>query len=117
MQEPRILNWKLRAAGILSIAMGSVAFVAVFLFGLFIWAVSDGLSVAFGGGNTPGYLIFLVTLLFALPSIVTIIGGILALKRKRWGLVLAGTICNLLYFNILGIPALILIINSKKDFR
>jgi len=116
MQESQILNWKLRAVGIMSILMGSVAFLATCLFGLFIWSVSDGLTLGFGSGTAPWYLITPITLLFAAPSIFAVVGGIYSLKRKKWGLVLAGTICNLLYFNILGIPALTLTILSKREF-
>ena len=117
MPDSQVLNWKLRAVGILSIVMGGVAFLAVALFGLVIWSVSDGLSLGFNGGTMPWYLIMVITLLFAAPSIVTITGGIYSLKGRKWGLVLAGTICNLLYFNILAIPALMLTILSKSEFK
>ena len=55
----------------------------------------------------------LVLLTFA----VVIAGGIFALRRKLWGLALAGSIGSLLCAPLLGIPATIFIALSKKDFK
>ena len=40
-----------------------------------------------------------------------------AFKRKWWTLALAGAICSILSMPFLGIPALILILNAKHEFK
>jgi len=47
-------------------------------------------------------------------GILPVIGGIFALKRKQWKLTLAGSIGAIVGFPFIGIPALVLIIMSKK---
>jgi hypothetical protein len=110
-------NWKARTVGILSIVMGSIAFTATCLFGLFIWSVSSGIATDSRGGDISWLVILTITMLLAVPSLVGIVGGIFSLKQKRWGWVLAGTICIVMYFNILGVPALTLTILSKNEFQ
>lgn len=51
-------------------------------------------------------------------GIVAIVGGVFALKRRIWGLSLAGAICALFppHIAILGILAIIFVSLSKKEF-
>jgi len=49
-------------------------------------------------------------------GIVAIVGGISAIKRKRFGLSLAGAICAL-PSAILGIPAVIFVSLARREFR
>jgi len=49
-------------------------------------------------------------------GIIALVGGVYAIKRKMWGLALAGAICSLLAFP-LGIPAIILIARSRGEFE
>jgi len=49
-------------------------------------------------------------------GIIAIVGGISALRRKRFGLCLAGAICALPSV-ILGIPAIVFMSLSKKEFE
>jgi hypothetical protein len=55
---------------------------------------------------------------FFLLSIVAIAGGIFALKRKFWGLALAGAICAVLTILAwpLGTAAIVLLALSKHEF-
>ncbi len=46
-------------------------------------------------------------------SILAIVGGICALKRKAWRVALTGSICAALVTWFLGIPAIILIVMSN----
>jgi hypothetical protein len=56
------------------------------------------------------------TFFIILPlMLVSVIGGINALRRKNWGWALTGAICSLNSI-IFGIPAVILIVKSKGDF-
>jgi len=53
----------------------------------------------------------------AIVSIIAIAGAVCALQRRIWGLALAGSICALVGFGILGILAIIFISLSKREFK
>ena len=53
---------------------------------------------------------------FALIGILAIVGGIFALKRKHWGLALAGSIAGTFTFFPCGIPAIIFVSMSQQEF-
>lgn len=55
-------------------------------------------------------------LLSALTGALAIVGGIFALKRKYWGLTLAGAIASTFTFFPCGIPAIIFISLAKPEF-
>jgi hypothetical protein len=95
-------TWKPTAAGILCIIAGVLILVIVG------WVVV--LNVG-GPSHEGGYGVIFLALVFAPISILSIIlgifaivGGIYALKRRRWGLALAGSICVL----ILGSPLVVI---------
>ena len=50
-------------------------------------------------------------------GIVAIMGGIYALKRRVWGLALAGSICSLVCVFFLGIPAIMFVAIGKGEFE
>jgi len=88
-------TWKPTAAGTLTISAG--------VLGLIVGIVLIGRS--------PLFMVGLVAIMIA---IVAVAGGLCALKRRAWGLALAGSICSV--FCWLGIPAIILIALSKQEF-
>jgi len=53
---------------------------------------------------------------FVVLGIVAVVGGISAVRRRRFGLSLAGAICALLSV-FLGIPAVIFVALGKREFR
>ncbi len=53
---------------------------------------------------------------FAVVGILAIIGGVFALKRRRWGLALAGAIAGTVTFFPTGIPAIIYVTMAKPEF-
>ena len=58
--------------------------------------------------------LFMVGLVAIMIGVVALAGGLCALKRRAWGLALAGSICSVPCW--LGIPAIILIALSKQEF-
>lgn len=88
-------TWKPTVAGTLNISAGAI--------GLIVGAVLITISP-----------LFMVGLLAIMIGIVALVGGLCALKRRAWGLALAGSICSV--FCWLGIPAIIFIALSKQEF-
>jgi hypothetical protein len=66
-------------------------------------------------------LIGFVILILGIPGLVlgilSIVGGIYATQRRKWGWALAGSIASALAANVLGIVALILVALSKDEFN
>jgi len=88
-------TWKPTAAGSLTISAG--------VFGLTVGTVLIGRSP-----------LFMVGLVAIVIGVVAVAGGVCALKRRVWGLALAGSICSVYCW--LGIPAIIFIALSKQEF-
>jgi hypothetical protein len=68
------------------------------------WAVKPILPIIIIGG------ILLVL------GIIAIVGGISAIRRKSFGLSLAGSICALIPLNLLGLLAVIFVSLGKREF-
>ena len=49
-------------------------------------------------------------------GVVAIVGGIYAMKKRLWGMALAGAICGILTFLPLGIIATVFIAQAQKEF-
>ena len=83
------------------------------------WASYAMYSIGLGG--TPGasfVTIFIVVLaaLLIVPGVIYILGGVCSIRRNVWGLALAGSISTFLSSGFLGIPAIIFIALSKREF-
>jgi len=109
-------TWKPTTAGILSIVAGAMQLLLGIAF-----AVGFGLAGGLAGAlEIPGFPVGILAI-FSIPiiilGIVAIIGGVYALKRSKWGLALAGSICALFGPWILGIPAIIFVIMGKGEFE
>jgi hypothetical protein len=102
------------AAGILSIISGAfklLAFLVLIVVGLF-WAVAPYRL----DRVRPEVLFGLAAFVLLVLGVLSIIGGVYCLRRKNFGLSLAGAIAALLPFNLLGIAAVILVAMSKPEF-
>ena len=91
------------AAGILSILSGGFA----------VWYRSSELIRV---GSSPVGIVL---------GLIAIAGGIFAIRRKAWGLALAGAICaivpphpwgSLIWTPVLGILAVVLLVVSRREF-
>jgi hypothetical protein len=111
-------NWKAIAGGVLSIIGGFLH--------LFGWlAVAIILNKLIGSGylgedapSISSTTVWILILPILLLAIIAIIGGICALKKRFWGLALAGSICAI--FSpatwMVGVTATVFISISKHEF-
>ena len=117
-------TWKPTVVGILNILSGAVGLVAVI--GLIIAiSVTGGFYIP-GTEQIPKFLPSLLTgiaIPLAVLSILSLIGGIYAVQRRKWGLALAGSI-SAIFASIpllgglpVGITATILTALSKSEFE
>lgn len=103
--------WMPTAAGILSIISGAIGFFAGIVMATFGETIG-ATSGIFGLGVIGAPLIAI--------GIVAVVGGIFALRKRIWGLALAGAICSLFctwIAWILAIPAIVFLALSKQEFR
>lgn len=63
------------------------------------------------------YTFLSISILLNIAGILAIAGGIYALRRKKWGLALAGSIAALSPMLLPGIAAIVLTARSKKEFQ
>ncbi len=116
-------TWKPTAAGILAIVAGGVGaaeWIAVAVLGISVWGWLSLDSLA----DLRGILVALIATVITI-GIVAVVGGIFALKRKRWGLALAGSICAIFSFVLipvlvnvpLAIAAIVLVVLGKGEFE
>jgi hypothetical protein len=97
---------------------------------LSIWAgvfqIFTGVALVTGFSSFPSYILSELSIKFAymevpllVLGIVAIVGGVSALRRKSFGLSLAGAICAIPspFFVIWGILAVIFVALSKREFE
>jgi hypothetical protein len=115
----------LSAGGILSIIAGAFEVIggglmaALMTLGLPFWhpalPFAPGFWGSFGIAAIPTWVMIIGIVLLVL-GIVAIVGGISAVRRKSFGLSLAGAICAFLPFNILGLLAVIFVSVARREF-
>ena len=101
-------RWMPTVAGILSIIAGAIGF--------FVGILVAAVGAAAGAGAGIFGLEAIGAPLIAI-GIVAIIGGVFALRKRIWGLALAGAICSLPCSWLLAIPAIVFIAMSKREFK
>jgi hypothetical protein len=105
-------------AGILATVAGILTVVAAAVLGFYMTTIPLVRSVlGIVMVVTPEPTVLFIGAVSIGIAAVAIVGGDQARKRQRWGLSLAGSICSLLCFLPLGIPAIILLTRSKAEFR
>ena len=116
-------TWKTKAAGVLAIVSGvlavsqwvTVAVLEVLALG---W-LPMGTLAGLGAVVAAAFTIAIAT------GIVAIVGGVFALKRRRWRLALAGSICAIfsvvflpILVNVpLAIAAIVLVVLGRREFE
>ena len=117
-------TWKPTVAGILDIVSGAVGLIAVL--GLVIAiGVTGGFYIP-GTEQIPKFVPSLlagIAILLGILSILSLLGGIYAIQRKKWGLALTGSI-SAVFASIpllgglpIGITAIVLTALSKGEFE
>ncbi len=102
-------TWKPTTAGILAIIAGAIQAIG----GVVVTVAGSLVGIDIGMGWLGGLGVPLVLL-----GIVAIVGGIYALKRRVWGLALAGGICALVGpWAILGILSIVFVAMGKNEFE
>ena len=116
-------TWKTKTAGILAIVAGVVSatewIVVAVLEILALGWLPMGDLIGLGGIVAAAFVIAIST------GIVAIVGGVFALKRKRWRLALAGSICaifSLMFVPVLlnvplAIAAIVLVVLGRGEFE
>jgi uncharacterized membrane protein HdeD (DUF308 family) len=120
-------TWKPVIAGVLNIISGAVHLLGAIFILTFGW-LGDGFFniLWYGMVGTPltpltqpvaQELQATVAIPVIVLSILAIIAGIYAIKRRGWRLVLIGSICGALLTWFLGLPAIIFTVLSKNKFQ
>jgi len=114
--------WMPKVAGILDIVAGSLG--VMFPFIMALWFVFFSMAMRSDPGEFHDFpvsfmAIFMIPFaLFMLGAgILAIIGGVHALKRKKWGLALAGSIGAVFTQFVLGVVAIIFTVMGKNEFE
>jgi hypothetical protein len=114
-----------RIAGILTIVSGAFGFLGLvwMLVSILMMRVMFSTPDLFYGAPFPAELVTIMTIFYAvigiffvLLGVLGVVGGVFALKKKRWGLALAGAIAGTITFFPCGIPAIIFISLAKPEF-
>ncbi len=109
-------TWKPIVAGILGIVAGGLSLTVLLL-------VFIGLTIfmPFTAGVFPFNISLLLLLIIAIPGIaieaLAVVGGVLAIQRRKWGWTLAGSIAATIISIPLGIAAIIFTVLSKNEFE
>ncbi len=102
--------------GIFTIFSGLLGLLGIASYSIGLGDVGSG----FGKGDMPPFvpsIIFGMSIPAVVIALLAVVGGILAILRKRWRWSLAGSIAAAFSLILLGIPAVVLIAISKDEFE
>jgi hypothetical protein len=121
------MNRYATVGGVLSIVSGAFGILyglSIIVFGLiFSWLVSftdtysTGELAAEEFGNIMGVIYGVMGGFIILIGILALIGGIFAVRRKVWGLALAGAIASVITFFPVGIVSIVFTSMAKPEFE
>ena len=117
-------TWKPTVAGILNIIAGALRL--IYFFFMIVAVVAVG-SSPFMWDSVPGMYpmtvgtVQTILVLIAVYSFVTgvlpLVGGIFALRRKKWGLALAGAIVAIIGLSVLGVASTVITALCREEFE
>ena len=111
-------TWKPTTAGILTIVAGALNLIAGIIVTSLGAACLGPMTGYMGMTGMGGWWFGAIGIPLIAIGIVSIVGGSFAIRRRAWGLALAGAICALFPppVIILGILSIIFIALSQKEF-
>ena len=84
----------------------------------YIWIASPlpyiGLAAGFGGNSV---LSSLCVIIFLLGTLLSLVGCIFSLTKRAWKVVLAGALGTFVSVPILGVIAMVFVLQSKNEFN
>ena len=114
-------TWRPITAGVLNIVSGAIALIWFAMLIIALATIGNIPSIPHMGVVPGPGIVAIILWSWAIPSIIigilALIGGIYALQRKKWGLVLTGSIAATLFWFFVGIPAIIFTALSKNEFE
>jgi hypothetical protein len=103
-------------AGILTLISGGFRLLGVL--GIIVASIFISFAPRMNDAAHYPFLILLILGIFLLISgVIAVIGGIYTLRRRNWGMSLAGAILAFLPFNLLGLASIILLILCRQEFE
>ena len=105
-------------AGILNIISGVLGLIVAASLFIGFGATSGALDIPTGPipGFVPG-IVLGMAITSTIIAILALVGGIYAVQRKKWGWALTGSIAAVFSVFLLGIPAVVFIVQSKDEFE
>ena len=108
-----IKTWKPTIAGILDIGIGIIILSMLFLFGISSM-ITESIETGIYDFNMSSLFLIMPGIII---SSLDIIGGIYAIRRRKWRWALAGSIAATIGPTPLGIVAIVLIVLSRNEFK
>jgi hypothetical protein len=111
-------TWMPTAVGIMNLICGGFAILAssiLAVIGTISGIILNYVKLDFPPAIVAG-LFSILAIALAIVGILAIIGGIYALKRKNWGMVLTGSIAMILPCRLFSIAAIVLAVLAKGEF-
>ena len=100
-----------KIAGILAIVSGAMAMIGAVPIGWLVRGV-----VGFGTSGAVEIPIAVIAIPLLAIGALAVIGGISSIRRRNWGLALAGSICAAIFLFPMGLAAVVLLALSKSEF-
>ena len=102
-------------AGILTLVSGVCRLLLIFV--LLVIGLIFAAAPRVDSRVHPAVIIAFIGLFMLVTGVLAVVGGVYNLKRRNWGLSLAGAIAAFLPFNLLGLASIILLAISKDEFE
>ena len=117
-------TWMPTTAGILNIVTGGLsAFMAIGIIIAFFAVSSINIMNFLPTAEAPfiapliGTILIVILVLSIARAVFTIVGGVFALQRRKWGWALAGSIIAIIAMFPLGVASTILVAMAKREFE
>jgi hypothetical protein len=110
-------TWMSTTGGILSIIVGAMDLIGCLFMGFFTCAGAAFTGDYYFDSSFPAAFFGFIAFYLLIIGILSLVGGIFAVRRRSWGLALTGAIAALFGGSLLGILAIVFVAMSKKEFR